>query len=99
MSNTGIYSSWYNVKDKLHHISIYNMVRLTLIEINKSEKLCCAAETAAEVFGLKLNISINNVSHYFSWYGLKPSILELHSFGCSIYPIIIQPNRLDKYHR
>ena len=38
---------------------------------------------------------MDNISPHFAWYGKKPSIYELRTFGCDIYPITYSPRKLD----
>ena len=46
METTGGDASWLNVNNKIHNISIHNMVISSLIESNQHEnKCCCSAET------------------------------------------------------
>ena len=72
------------------------MVRAGLIDINQhANKWCCAEEKSSKVCGFKLHISIDNTSPHFSFYSHNPSILELRTFGCDIYPIKSSPKKLD----
>ena len=38
---------------------------------------------------------IRNTSPHLTWHGQKPSINELITFGCDIYPITSSPKKLD----
>ena len=39
--------------------------------------------------------ALDNNSANFSWYGKNPSIHEIITFGCGIYPIPSSPKNLD----
>ena len=42
-----------------------------------------------------MHSALENISSHFAWYGKKPSIHELRTFGCDIYPITSSPKKLD----
>ena len=61
------------------------MVREVLLGSNHHEnKWFCEAETPAEVYICKLHSALENTSFQFAWYGKKPIIHELITFGCDI---------------
>ena len=71
------------------------MVRAGLLNNNQHEnKRCFASETSAEAYIYKLNSSLVNLRPHFTWYEKKPSINELRTFRCDIYPITSLPEKL-----
>ena len=71
------------------------MVRAGLIDSNQhANKWCCAEETSTEVHKCKLHITLENISPHSIWYGQKPIIHALRTFGCDIYPITSSPEKL-----
>ena len=88
MKDTGGDASWLNGKNEIHNRIINSMVISVLSDINQhANKWCYAAETSAEVHRWKINSALVNNSPHFAWYGQKPRIHELRTFGCDIYPI------------
>ena len=97
MEITGVDESWINRKNKRHNRSIQNMVRASIIDSNNHEnKLCCAAETSAYVHICRMKSDMDNIPPYSTWYGKKPSIHEVRTFGFDIYPIKSSPKKLHK---
>ena len=50
-------------------------------------KWFCESYTSEKVHRWKLYIALDNTSLHFAWYGQNPSIHELRTFWCDIYPI------------
>ena len=74
------------------------MVIVGLLYSNKhTNKWYFAAEISVEVHICKLHSALDKTSPHFSWYGQNPSVHELRTFGCNIYPIISSPKTL--YYR
>ena len=96
MKTTGGDAYWLNGKNERHNKSIHNMLRSGLLESNQhANKWCCAADTSAEFHRCKIHSALDNKSPQFSWYGKKPGIHRLRTFGCDIYPITSSPKNLD----
>ena len=96
MEITGGDASWINGNIERHNRSIHNMVKSGLLDSNQHEnKWCCAAETSAEIHKCRIQSALYNKSPHFEWYGKKPSIHEIRTFGCDIYPIKSSPKKLD----
>ena len=70
------------------------MVRSFLIDSNKHEKWCFAAEISAKLYRFQIHSEIDNTSPLFAWYLKMPSIHELRTFGCKIYPITPSPKNI-----
>ena len=71
------------------------MFRARIIVINQHEnKWCCEEETLPELYTCKLHSALYNISPYFAPYGKNPSIHELITFGCDIYPITSSPEHI-----
>ena len=88
METTGVDEYWINGKNEIHNISIHNMVKAALLVSNQHEsKWCCASEISAEFHRCRIHSALDNISTHFAWYGKNPSIHELRTFGCDIYPI------------
>ena len=74
------------------------MVRDGLLYSNQHEnKWYFVAETSAEVHICRIHSALDNISPHFAWYGKNPSIHELITFQCDIYPITSSPKKL--YYR
>ena len=95
METTGGDASWINGNNERHNRSIHNMVISYLLDSNQHEnKWCCEARISAKVHRCRTHIALENISPHFAWYGKKPSIHELRTFGCDIYPIIPSPKKV-----
>ena len=71
------------------------MLRSGLIGFNQhTNKWYCAADTSLKFHRFKLHSALDNSSPHFVWYGQNPSIRELRTFGCDIYPITSSPKIL-----
>ena len=85
METTGGDVYCLNGNNERHNRSIHNMVRAVILDSNKQEnKWFCAAQTSAEVHRCIINSVLDDISPYFVWYGKKPIIRELRTFGCDI---------------
>ena len=95
METNGCDASFLNGNNKQNERNIHNMFISGLIYSDGHEnKWSCAADILAEFHRWKLHSSLDNTSTYFSWYGQNPSIHELKTFGCDIYPITSSPKIL-----
>ena len=98
MGTAGGDASWINGKNEIHNRIIHNMVREGLLYSNQHEnKWYRVAETLAEVHRCRIHSALDNISPHFVWYGKNPSIHELKTFRCDIYPITSSPKKL--YYR
>ena len=44
----------------------------------------------------RIHSALDNISDHFSQHGKKPSIHELRTFRCDVYPITSFPKKLDE---
>ena len=96
METTSDDASWLDRNIKWQDINTNNVVRSGLLGINQHEKKWCrAAETSDEVYRCKIHSELDNTSPHFSRYGKRPSIHEIRTFGCDIYPITLLSKNLD----
>ena len=96
MEATGVDASWLNGNNERHNIIIHNIVIAALIYSNHhSNKWYFASETSSEVYICKIHSVLDKVTPNFPWCGKRPSINEIRSFGCDIYPITPKPNKLN----
>ena len=97
METTGGDASCLNGNNEIHNRNIRNIVISGILDINHHEnKCCCASETSAEVHSCRINSALDKISPHFTLYGKIPSIYELRTFGCDIYPITSSPKKLDE---
>ena len=95
METTGGDAPWTNNRSERHNRSIHNIVRKGILDSNQHEnKWFCEEDISSEFHRCIMYSDLENTSPHFIWYGKNPSIHELRTFGCDIYPIPSSPENL-----